>query len=49
MAKIIFVVAAPDFFSRDPVDIHLDFRRLRCIYLSYWYNASIDQLNIIFT
>jgi hypothetical protein len=25
MAKIIFVVAAPDFFSRDPVDIHLDF------------------------
>jgi len=25
MVKLIFVVAATDFFSRDPVDIHLDF------------------------
>ena len=48
MAKIILVVAAADFSSRDPVDIHLDFWRLRCIYLSYWYNASTDQLNINF-
>jgi len=27
LVKIIFVVAAPDFSSRDPVDIHLDFSK----------------------
>jgi len=25
MVKIIFVVTVPDFFSRDPLQIHLDF------------------------